>query len=115
MPIQILDAVLPFAVDGFVEVLPDSRSLLLCNCVVSLDVRDHDREHLGSKSEFKRAFGVLARPMQHHVCVAEMHKNAADRLTVAVMLCKSEDPGKPVTSLRDAPVNHLGKQGGSGN
>ena len=56
MPIQVFDAVLSFSINGFMQVFPDFRSLSLCFLVVSIDIRDYDREHLSSTSQRCRSF-----------------------------------------------------------
>src|ERR1700675_3050285 len=107
MPIEILDAVLSFSINGFVKLFPDSRAFFFCFPVVSIDISHHDCEHLSSLPERRRALSALARTSQHDICLAHIHLNAAYRLAVTVVLRESEYPRQPVTSISHIAVHKI--------
>jgi hypothetical protein len=115
MTIEILDAVLSFSIDGFVQLLADSRALFFRFSVVSIDIGHDDREHLSSISDRRRALSALTSTSQHDGCLAQLQLGAAYRLAVTEVLGKSEYPRWPVTSIDHDAVHKTRKYGCSRN
>src|ERR1700676_4035348 len=111
MTVEVLDAALSFSIDGFLKLLANFRALSFCVPAMSIDVRNHNREHLGSISELHRAWGPLTRASQHDVCAAQVHLDATYRLAVAIVLCESEYPGEPVAGIRHVAAYQVRKHG----
>src|ERR1700693_4716989 len=110
MTIEVRDAILSFSIDGFVKLFPDRPALTFRFRVMRLDIPHDHCEHLSSISELCWAFGAaLARSGQHDMCVAQMHLDTTHRLTIAIVLAKSEYPRKPITGISHVAVYEMRK------
>src|ERR1700723_1791470 len=109
MAVEILDAVLAFSIDGFVELFPDDSALFFGSRMVGIDVSDKDGEHLGVQADGNWALGSIARAGDHDPGWAEMHLDAARRIPVAVVLDEAEDPGEPGAGLCYIAIDEVRK------
>ncbi len=113
MALEVRGAVVFFSVDGFVKIFPDGAALAFAICVMGLNIRDDNREHLRSIEELGWAFrAALSRSAQHDFGIAQVHLDATYRLTMALVLGKSEDPREPLTGFRRVAVYKVRKHDG---
>ena len=113
--VKIGDAVLPFSIDGFVEVLPDDCAFAFCFLAMSSDVRNDNGEHLSAITKRRRALAAtVTRAIQHDVGIAQIHLDAANRVAVAIVLRESEDACEPGTGLGQVAVHKMRKHGSGG-
>lgn len=110
MAIEIGDSILPFAVNGFVQLFPDFRAFLARMCEMRVDIRDKNREHLRVESGRSRALSAGARPGEHENCVAKLHLHAADGVAISVLLPEAEDASQPIARRNNIAINQMGQQ-----
>jgi len=107
MTVEVFDAVLALAVDGFVKLFPDGGALSERVPVVSVDVGNDDGEHLGVGANGGGGFAVFTRAGEHDDGIAEVDLDAADRVAVVEVFGETEDPAKPIAALGDVAVDEM--------
>lgn len=110
MAFKIADAVLKFAVDGFVQFLDDVCAGGTGARVVRFDVLDKDGEGLRAVAEVRRALlaGAFC-GVDHDACFAEAQLSAGERVSVMVVLDESECRAEPFERLWQIFVNDVWK------
>lgn len=107
MPFEVFDPILFFAIHDFVELFDDLRTGGLGLPMVRIHILD---EHGNRCSLFCAWFGsgvARARASHHDVGVAKVHLRTA-RLTIPVVLTKSERLAQPLYGRRKIPINNVG-------
>lgn len=109
MSVQVFNSILPFSINRFMELFPDGCALLFCSCMVSIDIRNEDREHLSRISQLNRGFACGARGVHHDDCVAQAHLRSAHRIAVAVVFGEAENSCEPLAGLRHIAIDNMGQ------
>jgi len=107
MTIEVFDAVLALAVNGFMELFPDEGTLPYGVVVMSVDVGNDNGEHLSVGADGSGGFAVGPRAGQHDDCVAEVDLDAADGVAIMEVFAEAEDSAEPVAGLRDVAVDEM--------
>ena len=109
--IQVFYAVLPFSVDGFVEILDDLCACRFCCVEVRIDILDEDGQALRFAAQLRWRLRVRTRAHEHDPCITEMHLRATDRFSVTIVLRESEYLREPGDSFRNVLIDDVRQHG----
>jgi hypothetical protein len=109
--IQVFYAVLPFSVDGFVEILDDLCACRFCCVEVRIDILDEDGQALRFAAQLRWRLRVRTRAHEHDPCITEMHLRATDRFSVTIVLRESEYLREPGDRFRNVLIDDMRQHG----
>ena len=108
---QVLDAVLPLAIDGLVQLFDNPAAFGLGPREMAVYIANEDSQALRPISELARTHVAGWRSLQHDPCVTQMYLRAAHRVAIAVVFAKGEGPGQPPNRLRKVRIADVRQNG----